>query len=233
MARILALDTSTEACSAALRVNGTLLERYEVAPREHMRRLLPMVDDLLAQCEWRLGHLDAIAFGRGPGSFTGLRICLSVVQGLAFGAGLPVLPVSTLAALAQTSVNHGKTQESAAVLAAIDARMGEVYWGWFAVGDDRIVQALGDEHVSAPGLVTGTAEQSVHYGAGTGWRYAGDLPMQTMRGFDAELLPRASGVLTLAEPRWGAGDRVAAEDAVPVYLRDEVAWQKGPMPSRG
>ncbi len=121
--RILALDTATEACSAALLLHGEVLERYEVLGRGHAERLLPMVQEVLAEGGVALAALDAVAFGRGPGAFTGLRIAAGVTQGLAFGAGLPVVPVSDLAALAaRAAVHHGRRH----VLACLDARMGQV-----------------------------------------------------------------------------------------------------------
>src|SRR5690606_23380921 len=138
MPRSLALDSSTEACSVALIDGDVLCERYIDAPREHTLHLLPMVDAVLAGRGLRLRDLHAVAFARGPGSFTGLRICLGLVQGLAFGAQLPVIPVSTLAALAQTVAQQ---QPGAFILSAIDARMDEVYWGLFRVNGAGLVEA--------------------------------------------------------------------------------------------
>ncbi len=124
--KILALDTATEACSAALRIGSETIERFEVLGRGHAERLLPMVQEVLAEGGVALSALDAIAFGRGPGSFTGLRIGAGVTQGLAYGAGLRVVPVSDLAALAaQAAVSSGQPN----ILACLDARMAQVYWG--------------------------------------------------------------------------------------------------------
>lgn len=228
MARLLALETSTEACSVALMDGDQVVERYLVAPREHMLRLLPMVDELLAGYQWRLSDLDAIAFGRGPGSFTGLRICLGVAQGLAFGADLPLVPISTLAVLAQSAVNDAM-KPGDAILAAIDARMGEIYWGWFRLGDDRLVLASGPESVSQPEAVH---EQDLRdqtgnrHGAGTGWSYGARVPVVGLASVQAACLPRAAALVRLAGPAWLAGMTVSAEAAVPVYLRDQVAWKK-------
>src|SRR5690606_37370793 len=133
-------------------LDGRITERYLEAPRQHMLQLLPMVDELLAAEGVALRELDAIAFGRGPGSFTGLRICLGVVQGLAFGAGLPVIPVSTLAALAQGAAEG--LPAGTHLLAALDARMEEVYWGWFRLAADGLVEAAAPERVSPPEAVT-------------------------------------------------------------------------------
>src|SRR5690606_35013648 len=140
MAHILALDSATDACSVALYRDGEVTALFELAAKSHSRRLLPMVDELLQNAGCSLKDLDAIAFGRGPGSFTGLRICLGVVQGLAFGANLPVIPVSTLAAMAS-----GYLRECAGsglpppLLVALDARMEEIYWAIFEA-DEKCVE---------------------------------------------------------------------------------------------
>jgi tRNA threonylcarbamoyladenosine biosynthesis protein TsaB len=127
MTTLLALDTATEACSVAVLHDGRVHSHYEVIPRLHAQRLLPMIKQIMAEAGAPLSAIDAIAFGRGPGAFTGVRIAIGVVQGLAFGLDRPVLPVSNLAVLAQGAYRlHGARQ----VAAAIDARMDEVYWGW-------------------------------------------------------------------------------------------------------
>jgi tRNA threonylcarbamoyladenosine biosynthesis protein TsaB len=231
---LLALDTSTEACSVAL-FDGpafegpafdrqTIDERYIEAPREHMLRLLPMVDEVLAARQLTPRDLDGIVFTRGPGSFTGLRITVGVVQGLAFGANLPVLPVSTLAALAQTMA----TPELAGsfIFSAIDARMDEVYCAWFEVDADGLVVARSEECVCAPEAVPVIDTSKICYGVGSGWNYAARLPVVNCRSIDAAALPRASAALHLGLPRWFAGERVAVADALPVYLRNDVAWAK-------
>lgn len=150
MTTLLALDTATEACSVALLHDGKVLSHYEVIPRLHAQRLLPMIKDLLAEAGVAMSALDAIAFGRGPGAFTGVRIAIGVVQGLAFALERPVLPVSNLAVLAQRAFReHGVSQ----VASAIDARMDEVYWGCYreTAGEMRL---LGNEAVMAPELAT-------------------------------------------------------------------------------
>jgi len=227
MPRLLALDASTEACSVAYGDDSGITESCVLAPREHMQRLLPMVDEMLAARGVPLRDLDAIAFARGPGSFTGLRICLGVVQGLAFGAELPVIPVSTLAALAQTAVSARALTPGALVLAAIDARMDEVYWAWFEVAPDGLVRACGDEHIGAPESVTPIAGRTgPRYGVGSGWNYGARMPASLCDDIDAGALPGALAVARLALPLWRQGATVAAEQALPVYLRDNVAWNK-------
>jgi tRNA threonylcarbamoyladenosine biosynthesis protein TsaB len=223
MTRILAIETATDACSVALLLEDEVQERFEIVPRQHAALLLPFVESLLASAAIGLDRLDAIAFGCGPGSFTGLRIAAGMTQGLAFGADLPVVPVSTLAALAQgTVVQHGVR----AVLAALDARMKEVYWGAFRCDDTGLVDPLGGEAVSVPQRVRVPAAD--HWvGAGSGWdSYADVLATQCdMASVDIyrDQQPHAADVARLAARAFAQGNAVAAELAAPVYLRDNVA----------
>ncbi|SDS57904.1 tRNA (adenosine(37)-N6)-threonylcarbamoyltransferase complex dimerization subunit type 1 TsaB [Pseudomonas oryzae] len=222
MTTLLALDTATEACSVALLHEGRVLSRYEVIPRLHAQRVLPMVQELLAEAGITLAALDAIAFGRGPGAFTGVRIAVGVVQGLAFALGRPVLPISNLAVLAQRA--H-REQGVSQVAAAIDARMDEVYWGCYrlAEGEMRLagVEAvLPPERAALPRDADGD-----WFGAGTGWGYAARMPVAVHR-MDAGLLPHAEDLLTLARAAWARGEALDAEQAQPVYLRDNVATPK-------
>ncbi|KMY02983.1 peptidase M22 [Pseudomonas syringae KCTC 12500] len=222
MTTLLALDTATEACSVALLHDGKVLSHYEVIPRLHAQRLLPMIKTLMAEAGIAMSALDAIAFGRGPGAFTGVRIAIGVVQGLAFALERPVLPVSNLAVLAQRAWReHGVSQ----VASAIDARMDEVYWGCYqeTAGEMRL---LGDEAVMAPELATLPAQASGQwFGAGTGWGYAERIPV-SLAGHDAAMLPHAQDLLTLATFAWHRGEALPADDAQPVYLRDKVATPK-------
>lgn len=226
MTRLLAIDTATEACSAALWLDGEVREEYAFAPREHARRLLPMIEALLGAAGLALVDLDALAFGRGPGSFTGVRIAASLAQGLAFAARLPVVPVSTLAALAQGAADAGHPR----VLAAIDARMGEVYWAGYAVGDDGLVARLGDERVCPPAAVP-VPEGDGWFGVGTGWAaHAGTLCTRVgaaLGGHDGTGLPRAAAVARLGVAVHARGGAIPAEQALPVYLRDRVAEKPG------
>ena len=201
------------------------------APREHVQRILPMIDAVLAESAWTLRDLDAIAFARGPGSFTGLRICIGVVQGLAYGANLPVVPVSTLAALAQTAVDTQRIGSGSYLCSAIDARMDEIYCGWFRVGADGLVIAACEEMVCAPEALPlfDIPVTSECYGVGTGWRYAERLPHFKRVRSDADLLPRASAVARLAWLEWNNGVRLTAGEAQRVYLRNDVAWVKDPL----
>ncbi|MEX2525181.1 MAG: tRNA (adenosine(37)-N6)-threonylcarbamoyltransferase complex dimerization subunit type 1 TsaB [Gammaproteobacteria bacterium] len=217
--KLLAIDTATEACSAALLIGDEISERYELAPRRHAELILPMVDSLLAEAELGLKELDALAFGRGPGAFTGIRIATGVAQGLAFGADLPVLPISTLAALAQGAAG----QNHPALLCAIDARMGEVYWGVFEILSG-IATAAGTERVGKPETVT--AGDRDCFGIGSGWlAYEETLRNrlgQHYLGCREDCYPRARDMLPLARIDYDAGRAVNAMEAAPVYLRDRV-----------
>lgn len=221
MPTLLAIDTATEACSAALLHNGELLYRFEVAPRLHAQLLLPMVDELLREAAVSLNEVDALVFGRGPGAFTGVRIATGMVQGLAFASGKPVIGVSNLAALAQ----RGWREEGAGtVCSAIDARMDEVYWGCFRLVDG-VMQAAGSEVVCAPEAVLLPAQFEPALGCGTGWGYADRLAAK-VPSYRAELLPDARDLIALALPAFEAGQLMDAADAQPVYLRDKVATPK-------
>jgi len=230
MSVILALDTSTPACSVALLVDGVMMEDFRLAPRKHNELILPMVDQMLTQAQLSLSDLDAIAFARGPGSFTGLRIAAGVVQGLAYGADLPVIPVSTLAALALDGFNQ--TGESH-WLAALDARMGEVYIGGYQLSLDNKqlnISATFNEIVVKPHQIEKLTIP--HQGIGSGWCYQeelqGVLP-NTVKHLMPDAAPKASCIAQLAELAWHKGETVAAHEAVPTYLRDEISWEKQPL----
>jgi len=216
--RLLAVDTATEACSAAVWVNGVVLERYELAPRRHAALILPMIEAVLAEAGLEVMQLDAIAFGRGPGSFTGVRIAVGIAQGIAFAADLPVVPVSTLAALA---LGAARETGHARIAAALDARMGEVYWGLYEVSGEN-AESLGEERVSAPAAVA--APPGEWFGAGSGWAaHAGTLARYlTVSGWRGECYPHAGDVARLAAVPSRRGEWAAAERALPVYLRNEV-----------
>lgn len=230
--RILALDTATEACSAALMLDDeVLLERFTLAPREHTQRILPMVDSLLAEAGITLKSLDALAFGRGPGSFTGVRIGIGIAQGLALGANLPLIGVSTLAALAEGAWRQTGVCQ---VLTAIDARMGEVYWAPYQrqagvwLGEER-------EAVAAPEAVAalGASLSGCWATAGTGWQTYPTLLHHEGLALVAghTLLPSARDMLPLALHHYHHGGAQAVALAEPTYLRNEVAWKK--LPGRG
>ncbi len=220
--KILALDTATEACSVALGVDEHIIERYVELERGHAERLLPMVDELLSEGGVSLGALDAIAFGRGPGGFTGVRLAASVAQGLAFGADLGVAPVSDLAAVARRVIDL--QPGVGRILVVNDARMREVYWGLFQ--PDLLVTPVGEEHVSAGSQV------EVPSGSDTSWAAAGrglvvspDLAERCRAGggtLHPDLLPRAREIVLLARLLVTAGELLPAERALPVYVRNRV-----------
>jgi len=221
--KILAIETATEACSAALYINGEISERYKVAPRQHAELILPMMDQLLAEAELKLPQLDLLAFGRGPGSFTGVRIATGVIQGAAFGAELPVVPVSTLAALAQ---GYFRISGARRILPAFDARMQEIYWAAYEVTTDDLATLVGVEQVASPKLVM-LPEGGGWCGAGTGWATYSEILTQRMGNHltaaVGDLFCSAQDVARLAVRGYKAGEAVAAEDVLPVYLRNQVA----------
>lgn len=217
--KLLALETATEACSAAVWIDGAVLERYEVAPRRHAALILPMLEAVLSEAGLSMKHLDAIAVGRGPGAFTGVRIAIGIAQGIAFAADLPVAPISTLAALALgTAREFGHSH----LATALDARMGEVYWGtYFATGNT--VELRGDERCCPATLVT--APPGDWFGTGSGWlTYSEALAQRlTAQSWQGDRYPRAGDVARLAADPARRSDWVAADQALPVYLRNQVA----------
>lgn len=219
----LAIDTATEACSVALWRDGAVQERFEVMQREHTQKLLPMVHALLAQAGVGIAQLDGLACGIGPGSFAGLRIGLGVAKGLALARDLPVVGVSSLAMLAQRPM---RLSGASHVVAVIDARMSEVYFGAFTRCDDGLARAAVPEQVCAaqqvPALFAGP-----WVGVGTGWgKYDAALRAalrEPIASVVPDALPHAEDALHLAVPQFRAGQVVSADALTPAYLRDHVA----------
>lgn len=232
MTKILAIDTATEACSAALLVEGVITSCAEVAPQAHTRKILPMCEQLLHDAGLTLGELDVIAFGRGPGSFTGVRIGIGVAQGLAFGAGKQLIAISDLAALAQGC--HRRTGAER-VFCAIDARMNEVYFAAFTLRDG-IMEPLADESVLAPELAAACCQQLMldnpgpWLAIGTGFSaYAAAFAcLGEAICLDAESLPWAQDMLVIAQQPHMLQQACEPALATPVYLRDKVTWKKLP-----
>lgn len=227
--KLLAIDTSTDACSAALYFDGTVLSRYQHAPRQHAELILAMIQSMLDDSGIQLKHLDAMAFGRGPGAFTGLRVAAGVTQGIAFAVELPVVPVSTLATLAQQAWSQ---QEQTNVLAGLDARLGEVYWGQYRL-DNGIMRLHGSEQVCRPETVP-IPDADSWYGAGSAWaaypqEFAARLGNRCVAQ-EADMLPNARYMLDLALSDFRNGYCCSADQAVPVYLRDKVTNTAGPSP---
>ncbi|MDR0807470.1 MAG: tRNA (adenosine(37)-N6)-threonylcarbamoyltransferase complex dimerization subunit type 1 TsaB [Enterobacteriaceae bacterium] len=234
--RILALDAATEACSVAIWNDGEIHALYELCPREHTQRMLPMVQQILLESGLKLSDLDALAFGSGPGSFTGVRIGIGIAQGLALGADLPVIGLSTLNTMAQGAFRMTGASQ---VLAAIDARMGEVYWGQYQRNTQGQWHVIGSEQVLPPEKVTELLQSTVIHDesldktwatVGTGWQAYPDMATSSDIIFtDGKmLLPQAEDMLPLALERWNNGEVQAVEDVQPVYLRNEVTWKKLP-----
>jgi tRNA threonylcarbamoyladenosine biosynthesis protein TsaB len=222
--KLLALDAATEACSAALLQDGDIQERYEVIGRGHADRLLPMVDALLQAARLSTAELDAIAFGRGPGSFTGLRIAAGIAQGLAAGARRPVVPVSNLAAVASGAARRAGVDR---VLVCMDARMGQVYWAAFDCSGGRPV-AVSEELLANPADVAPPGD-SGWFGAGHGFANYPELATRLatrLRGIDALILPRAGEIARIAAGELAAGRAVDAALALPVYLRNNVVHRR-------
>ena len=222
--KLLAIETSTEACSVALWIDGDVRERHEVAPRRHTDLVLPWADALLAEAGVGKRALDAIAVGRGPGAFTGVRLAVALVQGMALALDIPVLPVSTLASLALPAA---ASAGGADVLAAIDARMGEVYLGLFRADADAGVIARGGEWMARPVDAALAEGAAALVGVGTGFAAAdGVLTMRLsarLRRVDAAALPHAADVAWLGTRAFVRGEAIAADRLEPAYLRDKVA----------
>jgi tRNA threonylcarbamoyladenosine biosynthesis protein TsaB len=221
--KILALDTATEACSVALGIGDSSVERYVELERGHAEQLLPMIDAVLAEGGVTLASLDGIAFGRGPGGFTGVRLAASVAQGLAFGAGVGVIPVSNLAAVAQRVVQLDPAAHR--VLVANDARMREVYWAAFEI-TGAVSIAAGPERVGAAADVTLPTNPGRWAAAGRGlaaWPELAERCRAAGASVHLNLLPRAIEMLALARRELAAGRILDPADALPVYVRDNVA----------
>lgn len=224
--KILAVDAATEACSVALYNNGEINSIFEVCPQQHSQKLLPFIDKVLNDAGIKLNQLDGIAFGQGPGSFTGVRIGVSVTQGLAFGADLPVVGVSNLAIMAQQAIEQHNAES---IVAAIDARMSEIYLGCYQ-NVNGLAQLINKEIAIKPELLQkGDFELNNSVSVGTGWTSYYQL---LASNFDAKVtdieLPNAEFMLPLAVDAFKKGLAVDAESAQPNYVRDEVSWKKLP-----
>ncbi|CAA9889538.1 putative peptidase [Candidatus Methylobacter favarea] len=220
--KLLAVETATAACSAALFIDGEIAERFEVAPKEHTRLILPMIDSLMAEAGLKPHDLDALAFGCGPGSFTGVRIATGVIHGIAFGADLPVVPVSTLAAIAQDFFDK---KAGSVAFTAMDARMGEIFWGVYLRNNRGYAELTGIESVTAAEMIEFPDLTGV--GVGSGWGVYRQQLMTRLAGrvnhSEIDYLPRARAVARLGAYGFEQGLAVDVEHAMPVYLRDKVA----------
>ncbi|RUO33028.1 tRNA (adenosine(37)-N6)-threonylcarbamoyltransferase complex dimerization subunit type 1 TsaB [Aliidiomarina soli] len=236
MKAFLAIDSATEYCSVALGQGADVISRGAELPRQHSQALLPYIDEVLAEAGFSLDQLSAIIVSQGPGSFTGVRIGASMAQGLAFSQDLPLIQVSTLAAMAQASYRLHQAKQ---VLAAIDARMSEVYWGTYGL-QNGLMQAIDEERVCAPeqvSLPASARQKDLWFSCGTGWETYPQVLSDRIKAQCAEIdlrpangvrLPHAIDMLSLGEVYFAQGRAIAAEDLSPHYLRNEVTWQKLP-----
>lgn len=218
--KILALETSSTACSVALQIDNKCFSQHQIAPMQQAKTLLPMIQSLLEEANLSLTQLDAIAYGCGPGSFTGIRIANSVAQGLAFAANLPVVPVSSLAILAQTAWEAHQCRHA---LVAIDGRMEQVYWAEYTVNESGLAILIGEECACRPNQIPTHAFQSDAYGIGDGWlKYYQEIE-KSIKYHPVEvypnLIPTAKALLPLARAKFEQGGSVTASQALPVYLR--------------
>lgn len=219
--KILAFETATEACSVALWLDGEVRERFGLAPRQHAQLALSWADALLAEAGIARSALDAVAFGRGPGAFTGVRLAIALAQGIALGLDRPLLPVSTLAVLAQSADPAAGSQ----IVAAIDARMGEVYVGTFARGEDGLVLATREEWLGPPAMAP--VHRAATAGVGSGFAAADAALVARLQlaaaSVDVGALPHAAHCALLAAAALRRGEGQAAERVEPAYLRHHVA----------
>ena len=217
---LLAIETATESCSVALLCGERLVTRSEIAPRRHAELLLPMCDEVLAEAGLDRRDLDAIAVGRGPGAFTGVRLAISAAQGIALALDIPVVPVSSLMALAAQAPDNG-----ADVLAVIDARMGEVYAAVYRRSNGNL-EAVGEETVGRADALHLPPSTTLNV-IGTGWTSYREALTTILASAppwaDGDRYPQAADIARIAAPIAAAGGGIAAEQALPVYLRDKVA----------
>ncbi len=216
--KLLALDTSTTACSLGLSIEDKIALRHEIMPMQQTKHVLPLLHDLLKTENVTLRELDAIAVGCGPGSFTGVRIAISLAQGLAFAVQKPVIVISSLAAIAQQMHEEAGWNR---IIVAIDARMNEVYWATYEIQPNQLVVLRGEERLDRPENIR--LPDSTWQGAGNAWDVYPQQIAQKPTLINPNALPTAAAILALAQDKWEKGEIVAPEDALPVYLRDKVA----------
>jgi len=226
--KLLAIDTTQAACSAAVYCDGEVLEQYALAPREHTHRLLPMMEAVLAEAGVALAELDALAFACGPGSFTGLRIAAATIQGVALAHELAVVPVSSLAGMAQGAA---RLYDYRQILAGFDARMAEVYWGMYHYDEQRgIVEPVMPDVVSPPEQLS-LPPEGLWSGVGDAWQTYEQVLQEHFVDKLENITPNnatlhAQDIARLAVVAYQQGKAVVAEQALPVYLRDQVAHKK-------
>ena len=222
--KLLALDTSSVACTVAVQHGDQLFERHEELPREHTRLLMPMIRSVLEEADIELSGLDGIVLGNGPGSFIGMRIAASVAQGLAYGAGLEIAPVSSMAAIA-VEVASAEPARGACVAVAQDAHMQEVYLGLYSIVDGVLTNRA-PERLQRCEAIPELDDGSDYIAAGFGWqRFPVLLEANrcNLQGISEVLYPHARFLLKLGVDAFERGDSLAAQDVIPAYLRQKVA----------
>jgi tRNA threonylcarbamoyladenosine biosynthesis protein TsaB len=220
--KLLAIETSSSTGSIALAVGSAVAETTIATPREQTPRILGIVDELLSKAELKLGDLDGLVFGRGPGSFTGLRVAAAVAQGLSFSTGVPIVSVSSLAALAQRGFGRGAER----ALCCVDARMGEVYWASFDLVNGLACPGA-EELIGSPEIVT--VPEAPFVALGDGFKAYSDVLSSVIAAaatVDPSIVPSARELLTLGAAEIDAGRIVPLEAALPVYLRQADAWSR-------
>lgn len=223
---ILALDTATEACSVALSYQGNISTVDELSPRTHTQRILPMIDELLQKAGITINHVDTLVFGRGPGSFTGVRVGVGIAQGLALGANLPVVGVSNLLTMAEQAYQQLGAKE---VVALIDARMGEVYFAQYSHDENGWHTVVNEQVCSPESAITQIQTTKQPAVVGTGWSAYRQFAEANLDVVCTEItLPSAQFMLALAQSEIEQGNTQSAFEVEPVYLRNEVTWQKLP-----
>lgn len=225
MSNILSIETSTAACSVALAVGEEVQQRHALAAREHAQLVLPWVEALLAEAGLQLNQLDAIAVGRGPGGFTGIRIGMGIAQGLALGADLPVIPVSSLQVLAQTTLAKFNATK---VLVAQDARMKEVYWAAYVQDDQGLMQPQIEDQLCLPDRIECPTEKTEWAAVGDAWNVYETAMCSALKEMPLkkipDVFPEARYLSTLASYLYSQGLSVSPDLALPRYLRGKEAW---------
>lgn len=227
--KFLAIETSTEACSVALFNEGEIFEIHEIVPRQHTDKLIPMIDQILSEHQFQKSDLDYIAFSRGPGAFTGVRISCSAAQGIAYGLGVGVVPVSTLEILAIGAVRQFDINEDCNIISCIDARMGEVYWAGYSYKSNKLISSS-EEYVVSPDDINISISSDNVFAIGSAWGvYEGRLK-KSLNIKDVSIAddhyPHSKDLALLAALKIEQGKVVPPEEALPVYLRNNVATPK-------
>ena len=226
MSCLLALETSTNACSVAIQKNGKHYSDHLLIPREHTQKILPMIQRLLDQSALQISDMDFIAYGQGPGSFTGLRVGMGIAQGLSYAQDIPLVGVSSLQAIALGFAKAHNLRVSEEILVAMDARMEEVYWGVYKI-EETGCKAVKNDAVDSPSSVveyladTGNTKPTV---IGTGLNY--EVLNLWRAESNIEVFPNAIEVAELGLINYRLGGAQSALEAQPQYLRDSVAWKK-------